>query len=229
MLLFASLFYYFTKNNDHLREFAKLFQINGTKTKDLTSRQALKFPIKISPAVVTPRPGEKAIKEEPSALDYDREIKILNNLIKRDSRNIDAFYNRAWLYASKEYLQQALKDYTRVIKIDDKNGEAYYNRGLVYVRMKEYNMALKDFNSAIKLDHRAFDAYCNRGNVNYQLGKTDLAIKDYTKALKINPNDADLFYNRGAVYLSKGQDSKAMADFKKAAQVGHAKAKEFLK
>ncbi len=175
LLLFAALYYYFTQNNDHLREFAKLFQINGIKTKDLTGRQPLKFPIKM-PSVVTPKPGEKAIKEEPSALDYDREIKILNDLIKRDSRNIDAFYNRAWLYASKEDLQQALKDYSRVIKIDDKYGEAYYNRGLVYVRMKKYNMALKDFNSAIKLDPRAFDAYCNRGNTNYQLGKTDLAI-----------------------------------------------------
>ena len=233
LLLFAALCLYFThQNNDYLRDFTKIFKIIGIKKKDLIGRQPLKFPIKKPSAVVTQAPTPPPLpakNEEPSALDYDREIKSLNDLIKRDSRNVDAFYNRAWLYASKNDLQQALKDYTRVIKINDKYGDAYYNRGLVYVRMGKYNMALKDFDSAIKLDHRAFDAYCNRGNTNYQLGKSDLGIKDYTEALRIKPNDADLYYNRGAVYLSKGQDSKAMADFKKAAQMGHTKAKERLK
>jgi tetratricopeptide (TPR) repeat protein len=171
LLLFAALFYYFTQNNDQLREFTKLFQINGIKTKDLTGRQTLKFPIKMPPAVVTPKPGEKAIKEDPSALDYDREIKILNDLIKLDSRNIDAFYNRAWLYASKENLQQALKDYTRVIKIDDKNGEAYYNR--------------KDYAKALKINPNDADLFYNRGAVYLSKGQDSKAMADFKKAAQM--------------------------------------------
>jgi len=153
------------------------------------------------------------------AVDYDAEIKKLDALIKKDSKNIGAFYNRGWMYASKGDVQKAIADYSQVIEIDEEFGDAYYNRGLLYIKMKRDEQAVRDFSKAIEFDSRAFDAYCNRGNVHFKMGKGDLAIKDYTAALKIKPNDGELYHNRSVVYLSIGKKSEAAADSKKAAQL----------
>ncbi|MCK4789264.1 MAG: tetratricopeptide repeat protein [Desulfobacteraceae bacterium] len=153
------------------------------------------------------------------AVDYDAEIKKVDDLIKKDSKNIGAFYNRGWMYASKGDVQKAIADYSQVIEIDEEFGDAYYNRGLLYAKMKRDEQAVRDFSKAIEFDSRAFDAYCNRGNIHFKMGKGDLAIKDYTAALKIKPNDGELYHNRGIVYLSIGKKSEAAADSKKAAQL----------
>ena len=175
-----------------------------------------------------PTPLPEAIPAPKEALDYGPEMRKLNNLINLGSKDADAFYNRGWLYAHKEDLQMAEKDYTKAIEIHKQHAGAYYNRGLAYVKMKKYPQAVADFTQVIKLNPRALDAYCNRGNANFQLGKMDLALVDYDAALRIKPNDGDLYYNRAIVYLAKGQNSKADADFKKAANLGHSEAIRYL-
>ena len=177
-------------------------------------------------APAAPLPVEKPQKE---AIDYEREIKRLDDLIKMDGNNTDAFFNRAWFYASKGNLDQAVKDYTRAIEINNKLGKAYYNRGLIYVKMEDFMLAVKDFQTASELMPLDVDVSCNRGNANYQLGRIALAIEDYTDALKIKPDDGDIYYNRAIAYHAKGEDQKANSDFKKAESLGNKSASAYLK
>jgi tetratricopeptide (TPR) repeat protein len=172
-------------------------------------------------------PSEKRSTPEED-IDYESEVKELSDLINRDSKNVRAFYNRAWLHEFNGNLQMAEKDYSWAIGIDGTYTDAYYNRGLVHIRMKNYDQAIEDFSEAIRLNPAAADSYCNRGNANYQAGKNDLALRDYNAALKIDPDDSDLYYNRAIVYLAKGEEAKAMEDFQKAAQMGHDQAGKYL-
>ena len=165
-------------------------------------------------------------KENPALV---QEIKKLDDFIKKNSRNADAFYNRARLYAAKDDFPQAIKDYSQALEIEEKHADSYYNRGLLYAEMERYEEAVKDFDSAIKLDSGASDAYCNRGNSHYLLGRVDLAVSDYSEALKIKPNDSDIYFNRALAYLSKGDKEHSDADFKKSMQLGNRKAAEYLK
>lgn len=158
--------------------------------------------------------GAPAVK-----VDYDAEIKKLNDLIKEDSQNIGAFYNRGWMYASKGEVLKAIDDYSQAIEIDKEFGDAYYNRGLLYAKMDRTEQAVRDFSKAIEFDSQAFDAYCNRGNLYHKMGKAAMAIRDYTEALKLKPNDGELYHNRSVVYMSIGKKSEAAADSKKAAQL----------
>jgi tetratricopeptide (TPR) repeat protein len=178
------------------------------------------------PTVATPPPQEKPAPNKPTDSEFEMKMTALNNLIKLDNTNADAFYDRGWLYVYKGDLQMAEKDYSKAIEIKKRDVDAYYNRGLVYIKMKKYQQAIKDFSEAIKLQPDRVDAYCNRGNANFQLGKMDLALNDYNAALKIDPKDADLYYNRAIVYLAKGERNKSKADFQKAAQLGHNKAEQ---
>ncbi len=209
-----------------LQSISNVVKTSPTITREIPQKPG---PEAISKPVKRPTdqlPGKKQPPKKSSG--FDPEIKKLDDFIKQNSRNADAFYNRALLHEAKGNLQMAENDYDKAIGINKKYGDAYYNRGLLFIKMKKYKRAVKDFNAVIRLNPRAFDAYCNRGNVNYQLGKKDLAVEDYNAALKIMPKDADLFYNRAVVYQAKGVSSKANRDFKKAAALGHQKAKEYL-
>ena len=175
----------------------------------------------------SPPKDQKAAPKE--TVKYEFEMKRVNNLLQLNKENADALFNRGWLYEYKGDLKAAESDYTEAIQINKRHADAYYNRGLLFIKAKKFELAVKDFTETIKLKPRSFDAYCNRGNANFYLGKIDLAIGDYTQALKINPNDADLYYNRAVIYLANGEKPKAMNDFQKASNLGHKKAKEYLK
>jgi tetratricopeptide (TPR) repeat protein len=162
-------------------------------------------------------------------LNFEYEMKRLNALINLQNNNVDALFNRAWLYESRGDLAAAEKDYNRVIEIDKQNKDAYFNRGLVYTKMKKPTEAASDFSEVIKLVPGDADAYCNRGNAYMRLGKADLAVKDYDSAIKAKPNDADLYFNRGLAHLSLGAKAKALEDFKRASQMGHPNAGKYLK
>jgi len=212
-------------------------QMSKLGVKIPSQEQALEVPIRKSPPrkAITPvpkvpprlSPGEKPSQKD--AVDYKLELKRINDFIKLNDKNADAFYNRGCLYLAKGDLQMAERDYSKAILLDKNHFEAYYNRGLIFVKMKKYTQAIRDFDKAIRLNSRDVDAYCNRGSSCFQLNKMDLAVRDYNKGLEIDPNDGDLYYNRALVFLEKGQKPKAMKDFQKAARLGHSRAREYLK
>jgi len=203
---------------------AKITKLKSPPPRVTQRRVARPAPKKSAPQVapkstVAKMPAQKVI-------DYDKEFKRINALIKKDGKNSDAFYNRGWLFASKGALNEALRDYNRAIEIDKTQADIYYNRGLLHVKMKRYDLAVKDLDAAIMLNPGDPDAYSNRGNVNFQLGKNNLAIQDYTRAIKMNPDDPDLYQNRGIVYLSVGEKDEAAADSVKAGLLRKARAKK---
>ena len=189
--------------------------------KDSPEKSAAKKPH----VTALPTPDEKPVLK---SMDYDGEIRELDEFIRQERQNAELYYSRGCLYERKGDLKKAEKDFTKSIEINNRVSDTYYNRGLVFVGKKKYALAIKDFDRAIELDSQAADAYCNRGTANYQLGKSDLAIRDYNEGLKINPDDADLYYNRGVVHLSKGMRKEAKADFRKADMLGHKLASEMI-
>jgi tetratricopeptide (TPR) repeat protein len=189
-------------------------------------------PQKVEPA---PRPAASALlqgEQKPAKqtdVNFENEMKRLNALINMPNPNVNALFNRAWLYESRGDLVRAEKDYSRVIEIDKQNKDAYYNRGIVNAKMQKHAEAARDFSEVIRLEPGAADAHCNRGNAYMRLGKADLAVKDYDSAIKAKPDDADLYFNRGLAHLSIGAKEKAVEDFKRASQMGHPGASKYLK
>lgn len=192
-------------------------------------KPAEKKEVKETPKPQAPIPAGPQVPAIPTAtVDFELEMKRLESLLSLNDKNVEAYYNRGWLYEYKGDLPRAVQDYTKAIELDKKMKDAYFNRGLLLARMKKFEEALKDLSEVIKLEPASTDAICNRGSVHFQMGKLDLALADYEGGIKINPNDADLRYNRALVFLAQGNKAAAAEDLKKAAQVFHDKTrKEF--
>lgn len=153
-------------------------------------------------------------------IDIDLEMKRINNLVRVNGKNEDAFFNRAWLYSYRGDLPEAERDYSRIIQLNRNATHACYNRGLVYIsRMKKFARAIQDLSEALRQNPRYSDALCNCGNAYFELGRMDPALKDY---------DADVYYNMASLFLAQGNTSRAMADIQKAAILEHREAVQYL-
>jgi tetratricopeptide (TPR) repeat protein len=205
---------------------SKVAEVNRKREKTAPVVQSDKKKTNGEPAQTQKAPP---IKPETNIQDLEKKIKKADLYIKENPENEMAYYNRAFLYASKGEYDRAIKDYTEAIRINPNNADAYYNRGMVWTALKNYDKAVQDFQKVIAIKPAFEDAYCNRGNGYYSLGKYDLAVRDYGKALEINPRDGDVYFNRGLAYLALKQRGKALSDFEKALQLGQKKAEVYLK
>ena len=136
-------------------------------------------------------------------------IESFTNVLKHNPRDIETFYNRAFVFQSKpkpDY-KQALADYTRVIELNPDLAEAYYNRGNTYRKMSppDYDRAISDYDRAIGLKSDLAEAYYSRG-ITYATKPDpdyDKAILDYDRAIEWNSDYARAYNNRGTAYATK--------------------------
>jgi tetratricopeptide (TPR) repeat protein len=75
-------------------------------------------------------------------------IATLDQVIRMDPENVDAYMERGDVYLNmREYLSAAV-DFDQVIQISPEIGEAYYNRGIAYLRSGSPKESLESFQVA---------------------------------------------------------------------------------
>jgi tetratricopeptide (TPR) repeat protein len=157
---------------------------------------------------------------------YQEEIDTNTEIIKSDSKNINAYANRAGAeLALKEY-QLAIQDYEVAISLEKKYPWIYYNNiGIIKEDMGDLNGALESFTIGIQLN-RENGIYTNRAPVWFELKDYNAAITDYTTAIAMVDKPAhkrwgavymsqliDYYIARGQIKLVAKDDQGALEDF----------------
>ena len=146
-------------------------------------------------------------------------ISKYNQVIETDSKNIDAYYNRAYLKYILGDILSAIDDYNVLISLQPDNKEFYLNRGFLYHIINKREEALKNYDKALTIDPDYAFAYNNRGVALSELGKNEESLTAYNKAIEINPNYADAYYNRGNLMTKTDKDEEALDDYNTAIQL----------
>ena len=110
---------------------------------------------------------------------------FLDHIIKLDSGNYVAYYDRGLLKERKGDLAGALRDYSHVIGLDPEHAQAYNNRGVLCNRLGDSAGAMADFNTAIRLAPSSPEAYANRGMIRLSQKDFKRALQDFSKALEV--------------------------------------------
>lgn len=92
--------------------------------------------------------------------------------------------------ANNQYLQDALKDYSKVLTLDPNFVYAYYNRGYVNSIMGDYKNAVDDFTFAIQRNNNFSEAFYNRGLILIFLNENKLGCQDLSKAGELGIQNA---------------------------------------
>ncbi|BBM85343.1 serine/threonine-protein kinase [Candidatus Uabimicrobium amorphum] len=152
-------------------------------------------------AYVTQMTGQK----QKSIAYYTKEI-------KNNTENVEAYSNRAGLYARNKEYQKAFADYEKALAIQPKNHSIYFNRAVLYIDTQEYQKATDDLQKVLDLAPNNERAYTNLGVVYFDLKKYLQAMACYDKAIDIAPR-ADTHLNRGLLNVQMRQPEKALDDF----------------
>ena len=133
-----------------------------------------------------------------------------------DLRRAEAYNLQGETNLSKNFYNNAIKDFSRALGINPNYVDALINRGSAYAELGRFNDALMDFNHALKFEKRDAELFNKRGEIYLQNKMYNEAIKDFASALVLNPMFSDAYLNRGRAYAEKGMPEEAMTDFKQA-------------
>jgi tetratricopeptide (TPR) repeat protein len=156
--------------------------------------------------------------------DKQKEINNLNQIIQKKSKNIDAYYGRAFLYLELGNKQRAIADFNKVIQLNSQDVGAYYWRGFAHYKLRNYQGAIADFNQAIRLSPSFANAYMSRSLAYYDLGDKQQAIKDANEVIRLQPASRipddnskpvslNAYFIRGRIREDLGDKQGALKDY----------------
>lgn len=103
---------------------------------------------------------------------YSAAIKIMDDAINRDPKDVDAYYMRGMFNYAQGNHDSTITDLCEVIALDSKYAEAYLGLGRAYLTggryyRAHYETAIKSFSKALNLSPQSADAYRGRGHAYY--------------------------------------------------------------
>lgn len=108
-------------------------------------------------------------------------LAALNEAIRLDPNNANAFRVRGFGFGQNKQFEQALADYGKAIEIEPGNPISYYLRNKIYLEKEMFEKALADISEAIRLKPDDENYYYDRGFIYRKLGKNDLSEADEQK------------------------------------------------
>jgi tetratricopeptide (TPR) repeat protein len=137
------------------------------------------------------REGAEAAKNQ----DLDKAVELLRKATDQDHKYADelaaVYQRRAYAFATKQKLQEAIQDYSEAIKIQPQDPRIFEQRAAVEMKMRDYDKALADYSELIKLKPTEV-RYLNYRAYIYET-KEDLknSMADTEKVLKIDSANAE--------------------------------------
>ena len=157
----------------------------------------------------------------------DRAIRDLDEAIRRNPRDADAYFNRGQTYAKRGAYDRAIPDFGQAIRINPKDAEAFNDRCWTRAIIGQLREALADCNKALALQPNFADAFDSLAFTYLKMGNVRRAIMFYDVALRGNPEQASALFGRGKARVKAGDADGGGADIEAAKAIKPDIAEEF--
>lgn len=111
--------------------------------------------------------------------------------LTKDPNNIDVFYARSVVYATKNDYQNALTDITKVV-VSKPSLQNYKMRAAYYTKLGQFQNAVSDYALALKYDYNDLDSYLKRASCYEQLQNYKMAVADYNMVASLAKGNAKI-------------------------------------
>jgi tetratricopeptide (TPR) repeat protein len=140
-------------------------------------------------------------------------IEEVNNALKKDPQDGEAWYHLADLYDRSGQYPEAIEAYKKVIALKPDMGYAYVKMGTAYDRLNRPREAVETLQKAIRRMPDNPVAYNNLGVAYGKLGRTAEEIRVLRKAIQLRPRYASARYNLGMAYVKTGNRKAAQQEY----------------
>lgn len=147
--------------------------------------------------------------------------KDVDEVLKHDAKNAEAYFLRAMIKAKTENYDGAVADFSKTIAYDSLNAKAWYNRGLAHAYLDEIEKAVADFSKALTIDKNYAHAWFNRGYWRDLMGDTEGALSDLLMAKKLDPSNKEIYLELAVVYARNKKMDEACRELENAVKEGH--------
>jgi tetratricopeptide (TPR) repeat protein len=151
--------------------------------------------------------------------DYADAIKWLEEAVKRDPKNEDAWYYLGRAYYTKARMGEARKAFETVLTINPRSVKAENNLGLILENEGKAAEALGAYRTAIAWQQESPNPseqpYVNLGNLLMEQGQIKDAIPPLEKAVALAPNSAFCRMTLGMAYRQLGELERAQGELEK--------------
>jgi tetratricopeptide (TPR) repeat protein len=122
--------------------------------------------------------------------EFDDAIKVISDLIKRESENADHRRFRAELFRLSGKVKRARADYEKVIELSPDSGVGYNGLAEVYLQDGEFEPALGYAQKALEREPDHWVAPYNLGMIEDRLNMSKEAVEHLQQALKVGVPDS---------------------------------------
>lgn len=169
----------------------------------------------------------RAEKEETTA-EHDRQISIMDAVIRLNPEDDYAYLRRALAHYSKGDDDRALSDLDAALSLDPDQAGAYFLRGSIFGHLKQWDQLIEDMTKLIRLRPDLAMAYYNRGMAYGERDLLEEAIADLHEAIRLDPNNADAYRARGDSHWYRDENEQAIRDFDTALRLDPENAEAYL-
>ena len=132
--------------------------LRGKKGEDQTARLPQNQKPQIVPQEVPPPPG-------PPPAEVSLKIDGLKEIVKKDPKNLAAWYELGNLYFDANQPKEAIQAYTEYIKLKPDNADVRTDLGIMYRNTGEPDKAIEEFKKAAQIDPKHVNSRYNLGLV----------------------------------------------------------------
>ena len=145
--------------------------------------------------IIASKPSRKETHEqhiaEIPAVDYQKEIQILKEIVEREPENRNAWVQLGNKYFDTNQPMEAIESYDKALGVDGNDPNVLTDQGIMYRRIGWFNKAIENFIKAKTIDPRHPQSLLNLGIVySFDLEENVKAKEAWIRYLEIDSTSA---------------------------------------
>lgn len=140
---------------------------------------------------------------------FDEAEKMLNDIIKKEPKNAEAYHNLGVIEFSRFHYKNAVAKFKKAIEINPNEFQSQFLLADCYRNMDDLVNAEKALRKAIEMKHDEF-AMMNLAEICTKQGKMDEAEKIYSDLVKKSPNSGEAKLGLASIRLNQGMITEAL-------------------
>ena len=149
----------------------------------------------------------------------EESIIYLDNIIKEDISNYNAYFLKGCIFRRLEKYQEALIYFQMSLRLRHNDINSIMEIALIHRHLRSYKESILNYDEAIKINPLYAPAFYNKALTLDDAGDTDAAIKNYDEAIRLNPNFYEAYINKAQSLEKLFSLEEALLNYEKAIQI----------
>jgi tetratricopeptide (TPR) repeat protein len=146
-----------------------------------------------------------------SQKDYNGALHVVEDILERNSRDVDAIMLQGRIYQSLERPDEAKKAYERVIAVDPKQENTYVLLGKIYMDAGESDNALRVYERLVDHFPESYLGHFFIGKIFAGQGKISDAEAEFKKTIQLAPGLEEPQFELLKLYDQQGREDKKLS------------------